>query len=70
MSELEKLLREAEGGKGRRPGRLVEFEGGQHSESQLFAVPSRECSDGLYVLDDTCVQPGYWEAVAGFIASC
>ena len=35
MAELEKLLREVPG-KGRRPGRLVEFKNGTHSECSDF----------------------------------
>jgi len=48
MHELERVLREVPG-KGRRPGRFVEFVTGAHN--------------------DTCIQPGYWSAIADFLSS-
>lgn len=65
MEELERLMRNVPG-RGRRPGKLIEFKNGQHStwEFYLWLIRIAQIAS-----DDTCVQPGYWNAVADFIAS-
>ena len=45
--------------------KYMEFEDGTHSVS-LFVIRRR---DSRIFLDDTCVQTGYWTAVADFVAS-
>src|SRR6266576_3068476 len=46
---------------------FIEFPDGMHSELYLLkSLVTVSCS--LLCVDDTCVQPGYWSAVAEFVA--
>ena len=67
MAELEALLREVPG-KGRRPGRIVEFPDGMHSEWWFFLVVIYVSNKYTYE-DNTCVQAGYWEEIVTFMSS-
>lgn len=67
MLELEKLVRVGPGNK-RRPGKLIEYPNGLHSQysySLMIKLAAKELN--FILLDDTCVQRGYWNDVADFI---
>ncbi|TFK63941.1 alpha/beta-hydrolase [Pluteus cervinus] len=57
-------------GKGMERGKYIEFEFGDHSACIHLASFFGVGVDCVWdVLDDTCVQPGYWAAIAEFVAS-
>jgi fermentation-respiration switch protein FrsA (DUF1100 family) len=61
MREI-KALREKAGGK----VKWVEFPNGTHSKSTCLLYGSSRADDSP-VLDDTCMQPGYWDAITQFL---
>ncbi|KAJ7820746.1 Alpha/Beta hydrolase protein [Mycena olivaceomarginata] len=56
--------------KGLERAKYIEFERGGHSSSPFPLPPSFLGCTALttHLTDDTCVQPGYWTAVADFVA--
>jgi abhydrolase domain-containing protein 13 len=49
--------------------KYMEFEYGGHSKQCAVQVQSMPLTNTSFWTDDTCVQTGYWPAVADFIAS-
>ena len=69
MRELELLLRPKDEEGVKRAGSFIEFERGAHSTPSSFRTKSNFTDETDCETDDTCVQPGYWSAVANFIRS-
>lgn len=72
MRELWEIVENRQGAKtsegaGQVQSKFIEFEWGTHSEhffQYLFTIHEADMN-----VDDTCVQEGYWTAVAEFVSS-